>query len=332
VSNDAQMRIAYKPFAVESDAYCAWDPNLTAHNIWYIQCIEPAYFEYIADINKDGLESDHKDHAAIAIRTGYHHGLETLFALLFAGLQAPGCVVGWMQKYSLEQLRTLVRSVDTTEVPRYLAVRPDPFTWEGIVQEVFSYCQGDQERIEREIALFAGLWRRFAEEFLTRNHQDEYNSIKHGLRAASGPTSMYVALQEGPGEPANIEDAQKIGGGQFGSSFFVPKEIRKPDGSRLPKGRRGNFALRQTALNWDAESLCVDLEWIATSIHNIRTYLMTMLQVPGPPSDYQSRDEEARPSIQEINHLTREPHLTDANIRAFNKEQILAFYDEWAKG
>jgi hypothetical protein len=143
---------------------------------------------------------------------------------------------------------------------------------------------------------------------------------------------MYVALQEGPGKPANIEDAQKVGGGQFGSSFFVAKEIKQPDGKKLPKGRRGNFALGQTALNWDAESLCVDLEWISTSIHNIRTYLMTMLQVPGPPSDYQSRDEEARPSIQEVDYFTTELQITEANIKAFNKEQILAFYDEWTKG
>jgi hypothetical protein len=150
--------------------------------------------------------------------------------MLFAALQAPGCVVGWMQKYKPEQLRSLVRSVDIAEVPRYLAIRPDPITWEGITQKVFSYCHGDRERIKREIALFARLWRRFAKVFLTQNHQDEYNSIKHGLRATSVPTSVYVALQEELGKPANIEDAQRIGGGQFGSSFFVRSRNRTAAG------------------------------------------------------------------------------------------------------
>ena len=51
VSNNAQMRIAYKPFAVESDAYCAWDPQLPARNILYIKLIDPTYFEYIAETN-----------------------------------------------------------------------------------------------------------------------------------------------------------------------------------------------------------------------------------------------------------------------------------------
>jgi hypothetical protein len=332
VSNTPETRIAYKKFAVESDAYCAWDWHLGAQNVQYIKSIEPTYFEYIAEANKGGLESEHKGHAATAIRTGYHQGLETLFALLFAALQAPGCVVGWMLKYRIEQLRTLVRSVDTADVPRYLAVVPDPFTWEGITQEIFSRCDGDPERINREKARFARIWRGFAKEFLTQNHHDEYNSIKHGLRVASGPTSVYIALQEGLGKPANIEDAQKVGGGQFGSSFFVDQEIRKPDLSRLPRDRRRNFALGHSALNWDAESLCVDLEWISTSIHNIRTYLLTLLQVPGPPPTYLSRDEEARPSQQEVGSVKTKPNITEAQTDPFNEDQILGFYDGSAKG
>jgi hypothetical protein len=100
----------------------------------------------------------------------------------------------------------------------------------------------------------------------------------------------------------------------------------------VTKGRRGNFALGQSALNWDAESFCLDLEWISTSIHNIRTYLLTMLQVPGPPLDYQNRDEEPRLGYQVGTSFTTEPHITEADIKAFSKEEILAFYDEWAKG
>lgn len=333
MADNAAERIAYKPFAVYDEAYCTWEWDLPERNLQYLRSIDPVYFEYVAEANKEGLKSVHKQRAAVAIRTGYHHGLETLFALLFAALQAPGCVVGWMHKYKNEQLRALVRSVDGTEVPRYLAVTPDPYTWEGVSNVVFSLVNGDTEKIEQEIANFGGLWRRFATDFLAQNHIDEYNSIKHGLRMISGATSIHVALQEGPGVPASIEDAERLSGGEFGSSIFVPKEITKPDGSRLPKERRGNFTIGQSALNWEAENLCEDLELISTSIHNVRTYLLTANRAPGPPLDYQSRETEAfqrkRTSNLEVTSFMTDPNVTERDIETFTKEQILAFYEQW---
>lgn len=82
------------------------------------------------------------------MRIGYHHGLESFFALLFATLQAPGCVVGWMLKYWPRQLRDLVASVDGSEVPKYLEVRPEPYTWEGVAEKLCLPWQEDEATIE----------------------------------------------------------------------------------------------------------------------------------------------------------------------------------------
>lgn len=333
MSDASESRIAYKPFAVYDEAYCAWEWDLPERNLQYIRSIDPAYFEYVAEANKDGLESEHRQHAAVAIRTGYHQGLETLFALLFSALQAPGCVVGWMLKYKSEQLRSLVRSVGTTEVPRYLAVTPAPYTWEGVSRVIFSCAEGDMEKIEQAIAQFGGLWRRFATDLLDPIHIAEYNSIKHGLRIISGPTSLYIALQEGPGKPASIEDAEKLSGGQFGSSSFVPKEITKPDGGSLSKEKRRNFTIGQSALNWEAENLCEDLELISTSIHNVRSYLLAQIRAPGPPAEYLSRESDAfdrkRTSNLEITSFSTDPYVTERDINPLTKDQILAFYEQW---
>jgi len=60
----------------------------------------------------DDEDTEERRRAAMAIRTAYHHGLESFFALLFATLQAPFCVAGWMQVYSPAGLRDIVRSAD----------------------------------------------------------------------------------------------------------------------------------------------------------------------------------------------------------------------------
>jgi hypothetical protein len=63
--------------------------------------VDPTYFDYVGRVNAEVLGTDEEQHAAMAIRTAYHHGLETLFALMFAAIQAPtawsgGCsVTGW---------------------------------------------------------------------------------------------------------------------------------------------------------------------------------------------------------------------------------------------
>jgi hypothetical protein len=105
-----ERRIYYSKFAVCEKPYCVWEWNLPERNLEYLERVDPTYFDYVGRVNAKKLGTDDGQHAAMAIRTAYHHGLETLFALMFAAIQAPDCVVGWMQRYSMGQLRSLVTS------------------------------------------------------------------------------------------------------------------------------------------------------------------------------------------------------------------------------
>lgn len=68
----------------------------------YLESLDPDYFDYIGRTNLPHLDSkdaEERRRAATAIRTAYHHGLESFFALLFATLQAPWCAAGWMTEF-----------------------------------------------------------------------------------------------------------------------------------------------------------------------------------------------------------------------------------------
>ena len=109
----------YSKFAVSDVPYCVWDPELRRTNLEFIEEIDPAYYEYIAGINKEALQDDDgAQYAAMAIRIAYFHGLETLFALLCACAQAPGL-------YDRLAPKVLIRTVERLGKRNYQSPRPD---------------------------------------------------------------------------------------------------------------------------------------------------------------------------------------------------------------
>ena len=230
-------------FAVGANPYCVWDWDLDQRNLQYLDSFDPDYFEYAARVNLAKLEAAdprERRRAATSIRTAYHHGLESFFALLLATLQAPHCVVGWMQAYSPAELRKLVRSVDPglwgsgerrkemssyrERILPYVWVKPRSYLWEGISRTIHKPI-ADKEQAERTKGLFADLWRRFAKDLVDDAFVSEYNSIKHGLRTGFGGFSMAIGLQEAPDVPAPTEKMHSLGGSEHGSSFFYPSYL-----------------------------------------------------------------------------------------------------------
>src|SRR5690349_4853189 len=96
------------PFAVGKNAYCCWDYNLPERNQQLLRGIDPEYFWYVASQHFEALDTEHRQRAALALRTNYYHGLETLFSLLGALAQAPECVAAWIAKCSTSELRHIV--------------------------------------------------------------------------------------------------------------------------------------------------------------------------------------------------------------------------------
>lgn len=287
-------------FAVGKTPYCVWDWGLRKRNVRYLNDLDPDYFDYVGRANYAYLRTEdlqERRRAATAIRAAYHHGLESFFALLFSALQAPDCVVGWMQAYTPAELRDLVRAVDPTVVkrgdectralelrerlPAYMKVRPR-LTLEGISEVVNLVPGDDEERAEKVRENFAGLWRRFGRDFVKPVFTDEYNSIKHGLRSSSGGFYATVGLERVPGEPAPAEATHPLGGSEHGSSFFMARTLAdnslgKEKRPRLRgKNREVSFRVRQHRLNWDPEGLCGALRLISASINNVRSFALAM--------------------------------------------------------
>lgn len=99
-------------FVVNDKPFCLWGTRLESVNDEFVRHIDPAYFEYLAEIHFPQLSSPDTSHmAALALRNAYFHALETFFALLFAAIQAPTCVVGWMQKYQVRDIVSLIGKI-----------------------------------------------------------------------------------------------------------------------------------------------------------------------------------------------------------------------------
>ena len=73
-------------FAVDETPYCVWEEDLRERNLRFVESIDYRYFEYIATTHAANLEGEDQQRAAIALRTGYHHALETFFTLLKTGV------------------------------------------------------------------------------------------------------------------------------------------------------------------------------------------------------------------------------------------------------
>jgi|SRR5215203_452106 len=327
--------IEYSKFAVGTRPYCVWEHDLAKRNIEYLESLDATYFNYVANLYSTALRSDDADaqhHAAGATRFAYHHALETLFALLLTALQAPDCVIGWMQRYTASSLRELVRSVDRARHP-YLKIKPIPYTWEGIAAEIILAPPNDDGTAARFQDLFGGLWRRLAGEYLDQDRIEEYNSIKHGLWPGTGATDFYVqsGFEETSGELAPPERMRGLDGSEFGSSFFTARGF----GIRPSKPSRSDphFRVQRNSLSWNPQALCDALVLISLSIRNVLTFLRKHNGVDGSTLQWHvPQDEDAfrapwkrRPGVRVSNV---DDVVFEEEIQQFTPEEILSIYEE----
>lgn len=315
----------YSLFKVGSKPFCVWEVNLKEKNLEFINAIDHKYFEYQAYAHQKNLESDYKQNAALALRTSFHHGLETLFSLICASLQAPDCVHGWMLNYSLPDLRSLLRELNQGRGVSFFHkhILDHKLTWNSFSERVYKYSDIDLERTKETANLFAKAWQKLCNTFLDEKTIAEYNSIKHGYRAQSGGFSISFGEQEKTGVPAPPEKMVNLGGSDFGSSFFVAEKIQ---GETKIKNDP-NFKTKRHSLNWDAESMAHSLNLISISINNLKSYLQI---ING------SKPEEVR-FIQPLNSeyfdkpwgktigvtsASIDFVITDSHIKKFTKEKI----------
>lgn len=325
--SDEQMpeppQLPHIKFAVNETPYCFWDLDVHGKNLEFINQIDPKYFEHVSDMHGGLLEGEQKQYVAATLRIAYSQGLETLFALMCAVVQAPDCVIGWFLKYRNSELFDLVRKIKEGR-SIYSKLRCHRVNWRVIADLVFSeFSTGNPEVDEHIRANFAKLWSHFASDFLNENFDREYNSIKHGFRARMGGFYLALGLEDKPGVPAPPERMQTMANSVFGSSFFVP--------DRLHDNR--NFTVSHQALNWVPENYVDALHLISASIHNAVAFLRIMHGVPRtevPFTYYKDEESYQLPWSRStgMTELRWNSQITEIAIKPLTKEDILSVYVE----
>lgn len=247
---------------VNKTPYCIWDfENTIERNLKFVNNIDHLYFEFLAKTLYQKLQTkQNNQRAAIAIRSAYSHGLETLFSLLGAFVQAPYCVQGWLLKCSNRELDDLILSINSFKnVPSVF--RQDILDWPSISQHVFrSLMLQNQERKNEIVNGFASFWSSCANDFINDSFTKEYNSIKHGFRVKSGGFSVQMGRKEINDGDTTQQTMHLLGSSKYGSTFYDLKKINNTI---------NHCSWIRYARNWDPEDMIWALNLISLSISNV---------------------------------------------------------------
>jgi|CXWL01.1.fsa_nt_gi hypothetical protein len=257
-------------FLVDDTPYCAWGWELQKTNLEFLDHIDPTYFAYQANTHFANIEGENKSQAATALRTSYHHGLESFFALICAALQAPDCVVGWFEKYQVHQIRKLVSIIASESGPISNTLGLGQVSWEALSSRINKFAYPDEDKLRETQQLFGKLWKRLAQEFLNEVNSKEYNHIKHGARAKPGGFFLRCGEEHEEGVAPSNEEMTTLGGSKFGTYFFIADRVK--DAPRV-KEADPHFRLIGRGVNWDPESLAHALCLISLSIQNVISFL-----------------------------------------------------------
>jgi hypothetical protein len=248
------VKLEHRVFVVDESPYCLWGwGDLRALNLAFLEGIEPTYFQYLAEVHTRDTTREEEQKAAIALRTAYSQGLETLFALLGATVQAPGCAIGWVTKYTNRDLDNLVRKIHERK-PILSIFRASALSWDTIAETIHSQLALEDKEKEAKIkAGYGRLWMRHAHDFIDRTNSQEYNSIKHGFRVKPGGFWMSIGAEEKPGVRAPKEKMTLLGKSDYGSSFWIPEALA------TNKKLRHHFRLNRQFKNWNPVDLAFGL-------------------------------------------------------------------------
>src|SRR3989442_10726786 len=157
----------------------------------------------------------------MALRSAYHHGLETLFTLICAGLQAPGCVAAWILLSRSSDLRSLVAAIQGGHARILNHLELSEVSWSGLSERINLASYEDPERGKETKRLFAELWGRLASDLLNDEHIAEYNSIKHGYRTRAGGLTVMAGETHVRRLAAPLEGNVPLVGSQFSVALLT---------------------------------------------------------------------------------------------------------------
>lgn len=248
---------------VNNEPYCIWEIDLKERNLRFLNAINSEYFKYLIRIHFENVEEKEDKWAAVALRIGYFHGLETLFSLIGAFLQAPDCVYAWLLKCPPGELRTLIKRINQSDATIFTKLNIKNINWQSISGAVFKFYLPGTEKNQKTREAFALLWQRLSHEYLDTNNIDEYNSLKHGFRIKPGGFGLQVGIEHEEGVSPPAEEMQTVGYSKYGTTFYRLEKIGDD-----PKKNR-SFRSRRVSINWEIEKVALLINLISVSIDNL---------------------------------------------------------------
>lgn len=256
-------------FMINDEPYCLWEHDIKERNLEFLKGFDTEFFEYLLHCH---INQDDDQRASLALAICLHHGLETLFSLLGAYIQAPDCVYAWIGKYRTNDLRELVSKVNSGKGVS-TKLRIERVSWRHVAELVFASYGTDAKRKTDTAKLFADTWTRLSHDFLDTVKSDQYNSMKHGFRVSPGGFKFAVGLESTYGVSPPPEEMQVIGHSEYGATFFKVEKIGTDKSNRSLRTRR-------TSLNWSIERMTGQIQLIQMSINNIISSLMVLNGAP----------------------------------------------------
>lgn len=290
---------------------------ITRENLRFLKQIDPSIWIYQAKAHEAGLENDDdKQHAAVALRLVYSQALETFFALVGALVQSPTFALGWLTKYKVVELRSVVRKIHEGEpIRRVLTAEA---RWVEIARVVHEFLPPGRAGYDVGGA-FAQMWEQMADGFLEENFEPEYNSFKHGMRGLAGGFSIAVAK-----EPRTADTLQPLGSAEFGASFI----------RAMPIGDLKNtFELHHVSRAWRPASFIEGLHLLAMSIRNVASRLLIFAGEPPTSVTFSwpaNQDDFAAPWKERpsIGQLVLSERIAPDLIQQTTPDAIRKFYDD----
>jgi hypothetical protein len=319
-------KLYYDIFGVGEKLHCFWDCNIPALNLEFLNSIDHEYFNYLADIHSGSLTGPHKLRAAIALRTAYFHGLETLFSLIFAGLHALPVIPAWILKCRTEELRNLVGMVNSNQQAPNVRIRFEEYSWKSISAFFNGTALIGNAEQDKAVEDFGKLWQLFADDYADSFSVDAYNSFKHGFRVRLGGMKISFQPVKSSENPDPPKDYQELGNSEFGVTFYVADKIKEAPDQKPDQ----HFRIKDCHVNCYPEYTAESLRLISVSIHNVVSCLKKLSGgekaaglVPGS-GDWFNELCRKRTGL---NNLIAETEIHETNITRFDKKELQKLLD-----
>jgi hypothetical protein len=306
-------------FAVANEPFCIWEHPLDTHNLDFLRGIDAEYFAAIGRMSSpevQGMIEDEHRGATVA-RLALHQGVETLFSLLAAMLQAPKCVYAWLANCSNSTLREIVSGISNASFDAPMQLQGPSPTWRLLASFILEDVINTGDIHATAIKGFGELWAKLAHDFVDPKTTQEYNSLKHGFRVAPGGFKLEIS---GPFDALSAPTLIPLGGSIHGVSYFHVEKIAGEQ--RANRSIVGRLYRR----NWSAQQTILLLGLVSYSLRNVISRLQQINEVPADRVKYYFPSEEdfAAPWKHSVGLVGMDMNRTipDWAVRATTKQEL----------